>query len=235
VALGAYTLELDQTIRSKFAGKRWALPARVYARPLELFQGIELNAEQFADELSLLPYRTVSNPERPGTYTRQDQTFDIYTRRFTFWDGVEPARKVRLAFTDKELTSISSLDDQPVPALMRMEPVEIAGIYPAHGEDRVLVKRKEIPQIMVDALVAVEDRSFYHHFGIDIRGIVRAMLVNLRAGRLVQGCSTLKHQLVKNFFLSIERKIRRKLKEMLMALLVEWHYDKDEELEAYAN
>jgi penicillin-binding protein 1B len=235
IALGAYALELDQTIRSKFAGKRWALPARVYARPLELFQGIELSAEQFAEELSLLPYRAVEQAQRPGTYTRRQQTFEIYTRRFTFWDGIEPSRRVRLTFNDNTLSTISSLDEQPTPALMRMEPIEIAGIYPAHGEDRVLVRRQEIPQLMIDTLIAVEDRSFYQHLGIDLRGISRAMLANLRAGRLVQGGSTLTQQLVKNFFLSSERRIRRKLNEMMMALLVELHYGKDEILEAYAN
>lgn len=235
IALGAYTLELNQTVQSKFAGKRWALPARVYARPLELFQGIELSADQFAEELALLPFRTASELTRPGTYQRNDQSFDIYTRQFTFWDGVEPARKVRLSFNDQQLDTIESLDQQTTPALMRIEPAEIAGIYPSHGEDRVLVRRQEIPPIMIQALIAVEDRAFNEHFGIDLRGISRAMLVNIKQGRLVQGGSTLTQQLAKNFFLSSERTIQRKLKEMLMALLIEWHYQKDDILEAYAN
>lgn len=235
LALGVYMTQLNGVIQAKFEGKRWALPARVYARPLQLFPGAELNAEQFAAEIGLLPYRAGSNPNRPGTYSRRDNLFDVYTRSFTFWDGVEPSRKVRLRFGNKNLQAIEGLDAQAAPTLMRLEPVEIAGIYPAHGEDRVLVKFENIPPALIDTLMAVEDRSFYSHFGVDPKGITRAFLANLRAGRTVQGGSTLTQQLIKNFFLTSERSYKRKINEILMALLVEWHYDKHEILEAYAN
>ncbi len=118
---------------------------------------------------------------------------------------------------------------------MRLEPALVGSIYPAHSEDRVLVRRAEIPDHLVQGLLAVEDRRFFEHAGVDIRGIARALLANLRAGETVQGGSTLTQQLVKNFILTPERSLSRKFNEAMMALIVEARYDKDEILEAYAN
>ncbi len=235
LALSAYMVDMNETIQTKFAGKRWSLPARVYARPLQLFEGGRLSAAQFAAELELLPYHEMDRPNRPGTYRRDGETFELHTRQFDFWDGPEPVRQVRLTFSGDHLQSMESLDDEPDPALFRLEPLEIAGIYPAHGEDRVLVRYEDLPPVLIDTLIAVEDRSFYEHIGLDFKGISRAALTNLRAGRTVQGGSTLTQQLVKNFFLTNERTLERKINEALMALLVEWHYDKREILEAYGN
>jgi penicillin-binding protein 1B len=235
LALGAYMSYLDSVIRTQFEGKRWSLPARVYARPLELFPGMTLSADALADELELLRYRAVPQSDAPGTYTRHGNSFELFVRGFTFWDGTEPARRIKLTFKDKTLAEINSLDNESNTSLVRMEPVEIAGIYPAHAEDRILVKRDELPPVLVDSLIAVEDRTFYEHFGLDPKGIGRALVANLKAGRTVQGGSTLTQQLVKNFFLTNERTWQRKVTEALMALLVDWRYSKEEILEAYSN
>jgi penicillin-binding protein 1B len=87
----------------------------------------------------------------------------------------------------------------------------------------------------VSGLQAVEDRQFKSHPGVDLRGIGRALIANLRAGEAVQGGSTITQQLVKNYFLTSERSLQRKVNEALMALLLEWHYEKTEILEAYLN
>ena len=119
--------------------------------------------------------------------------------------------------------------------LVRMDPGIIGRIYPSHTEDRVLVKLEEVPSLLIKALIIVEDRDFYSHNGIALRSIARAMWADVRAGHMVQGGSTLTQQLVKNFFLSNERTLWRKFNEIIMALLLEWHYQKNEILEAYIN
>jgi penicillin-binding protein 1B len=116
-----------------------------------------------------------------------------------------------------------------------IEPRLIGSLYPTHSEDRVLLRRSELPEGLVKALVAVEDRNFYQHSGVDPLAILRAMWANLQASGIVQGGSTLTQQLVKNFFLTSERSLWRKFNEMLMALILEVRYAKDEILEAYAN
>jgi penicillin-binding protein 1B len=234
--LGAgYVWQLDKEIRAQFEGKRWALPTRVYARPLEIYAGARLNADQFADELEGLRYRRTALVSEPGTFDRKGNTFDVATRPFTFWDGKEPMHRVHLVFASDHLSEVAASDGASPIGLVRLDPMFIAGIYPAHNEDRILLKRADLPPMLVDTLIAVEDRNFYHHFGIDPQGIGRAILANLRAGRTVQGGSTLTQQLVKNYFLTNERTLARKINEMIMAVLLELHYSKNEILEAYAN
>ncbi|WP_323760882.1 PBP1A family penicillin-binding protein [Maricaulis sp.] len=102
----------------------------------------------------------------------------------------------------------------------------------AHGHE---VTIDNLPPYLVDAVLAVEDRRFYSHPGIDIIGLGRAMVANLRAGRVVQGGSTLTQQLAKNLFLSPERTLRRKVQEMMLAFWLESRFSKDEILELYLN
>ncbi len=234
VVMGAYWIYLDATIRSQFEGKRWALPAKVYARPLELFAGMPLSPDSFADELNLLGYRKRAGIHQAGDYSRDRQRFHLYTRDFTFWDGVETAQRIRIEFSNRRVEALESLDGKPVD-LVRLDPLQIASIYPAHNEDRELVQLAQVPPLLIQALIAVEDRNFYEHHGISLRGIARAMMVNVKAGEFVQGGSTLTQQLVKNFFLTRERSLLRKVNEAQMALLLDMHYDKDDILEAYLN
>ena len=234
-ALLAYTAWLDSEVRRQFEGKRWALPAQVYARPLELYPGAPLDVGRMLAELKRLGYRADNHPDRPGTYARLGRSLVLTTRAFDFWDGSEPSRQLRLEFDRHALRDIWRADTGDAVDLLRLDPPLIGRIYPAHKEDRVLVRLDEVPPLLIDALLTVEDRDFYRHHGVSPRAILRALLANLRAGHTVQGGSTLTQQLVKNFFLSSERTLTRKLNEALMALLLEWHYDKDEILEAYLN
>ena len=102
----------------------------------------------------------------------------------------------------------------------------------AHGR---VAERDDLPPYLVDAVLAVEDRRFYDHFGVDVRGTARALWANLRAGRVVQGGSTLTQQLAKNLFLTPERTMRRKVQEMMLAFWLENRFSKDEILELYLN
>ena len=235
LAATLYGVHLDRVVRSKFEGKRWALPARVYARPLELYADRALTSEQLLSELKRLNYRPVDNPDSDGTYAHTGGRFLVHTRSFRFWDGEEPSRLLDLELKDGRVSALRDAGDASVPALVRLEAALIASIYPTHNEDRVLLQRKDLPDLLVKTLLAVEDRNFYNHHGVDPRGILRAGLSNLLAGGVVQGASTLTQQLVKNFYLTAERTLARKLNEAYMALLLEMRYSKDDILEAYAN
>ncbi|MCB1772349.1 MAG: penicillin-binding protein 1B [Gammaproteobacteria bacterium] len=230
-----YSLYLGKTVRVKFDGQRWAEPARVFARPLELYVGAPVTADQLQAELEFLGYRKVRAVDAPAQWSRNGNRFALHTRAFRFWDGEAVAQSVVLETGNDGVLGLVGRDNGREVDLLRLEPALVGSIYPAHSEDRVLVRREELPESLVQALLAVEDRRFFEHAGIDLRGIARALVANIRAGGAVQGGSTLTQQLVKNFILTPERSLVRKLNEAWMALIVESRYGKDEILEAYAN
>jgi penicillin-binding protein 1B len=225
---------LDAYIQRAFSGKKWAVPAMVYGRPLELYAGAPVGPRALTAELETLGYRAAGATAGAGTYSVSGSTVSIATRGFRFWDGEEPTRRLRVAFAGNSVQAVR--DEQGVEvALARLEPVHIGGIYPAHNEDRILVRVSDVPPLLIRTLMAVEDQNFDSHHGVSPKGIARAMWVNVSSGALEQGGSTLTQQLVKNFFLTRERTITRKLMELAMALVMELRYSKEEILEAYLN
>jgi penicillin-binding protein 1B len=234
VLLAAWVAVLDWQVTSRFEGRRWDLPAHVYARPLELFAGLALTPDALEAELLRLGYRAVANrPAEPGTYRRYRNVIELETRPFTFWDGAQPARWYSVTFGDAQVVRLTNgIADVP---LGRIEPLMIGSIFPEHGEDRLIVAPDEVPPLLAAALVAVEDRRFYGHFGVDPLATLRALVANVRAGEITQGGSTLTQQLVKNYFLDNRQTLWRKIQEAVMAVLLEAHYDKEEILTAYVN
>lgn len=229
-----YVLWLDREVRMAFEGKRWALPARVYARPLDLYTGQNLGREDVLRELKALGYQPVKQADDPGEFAVNGSTVGIHTRQFRFWDSMEPARRIRVQFQGNSVAALNRADGSSL-ALVRLEPQVIGKIYPEHHEDRILIRYENAPKPLIEALIAVEDRSYFEHQGIDPLAILRAAWVNLLAGEIRQGGSTLTQQLVKNFYLTQERTLWRKINEAIMALLLEAHYGKQEILEAYLN
>jgi penicillin-binding protein 1B len=232
---GLYGIHLDKVVRAKFEGKRWALPARVYARPLELYVGRSLTPDELVGELQRLGYREGADADRDGAWRVDGDAILIQSREFRFWDGNEPARRFTVTLQGNIVTDLMDADSGSPLALVRLDPALIASIYPTHNEDRVLLRREQLPNALIKTLLAVEDRKFYQHHGVDPKGIARAAYENLMAGRTVQGASTLTQQLVKNFYLTQERTLERKLNEAYMALLLDRRYPKDDILTAYAN
>jgi penicillin-binding protein 1B len=231
-----YLMSLDKEIQTRFAGVRWTLPAQVYAAPLELYPGLRLDAGDLKHELERLGYRGLPRMSGPGTFSLTQDRAEVHVRAFDFWDSPQDEQLIRVSWGGDSISSIESLDSGSTTALVRFDPLLIGSIYPQQqGEDRVLVRLDEVPDLVKKGLLAVEDQDFYDHFGISLKGIARAMLVNLRAGHTVQGASTITQQLVRNFFLTLDRTWTRKLNEVAMSVLLESHYSKDEILEAYIN
>ncbi len=234
VVLAVFAVYLDAIVQEKFSGKRWTVPAKVYARPLELFVGQKLTKDDFLKELDALGYRRESAVAGPGGVSVAGNNIELHSRGFQFYESTEPAQRVRVRFSGDYVAGLTQAGGGNL-AVARLEPLLIGGLYPAHQEDRVLIKLEQVPPYLVETLVAIEDREFFNHFGVSPKGIARAVWINASAGQLRQGGSTLTQQLVKNFYLTNERTLVRKATEAMMAVLLELHYEKTDILEAYLN
>jgi penicillin-binding protein 1B len=233
VLLAIVAVYLDGRVRSKLSERLWQAPAQVYARTLHLYPEMPLAPEDLQRELDLLGYRNGKTLEQSGDEVRQGNSFKIYRRAFGFEDGAAPAQILQIMISGQRVVSLRDGDDKSLD-LARLEPMSLGSMFTT-SEDRVLMQLSDAPPLLTNTLMLIEDRDFYGHMGLSPRGLLRAFFANIRAGRTVQGGSTLTQQLVKNVLLTNERSLWRKLNEAVMAMLVEYHYDKNTILEAYLN
>jgi len=222
------------TVGAQFEGRRWDVPAQVYAAPLELYAGRALAQDDLVAELRRIGYREDPRLPSAGTYRVGLGRMEISTRGFEFAGDKEPARLVSITFAGGRITSLR--DKQGVDAaIVRLSPLLIGSLFAAHGEDRLIVAPQDIPPLLPAMLKAVEDQRFDTHHGVDPLAVLRAMFVNVTSGEIRQGASTLTQQLVRSYFLSNDRTWERKLREALMSIALELRYSKDELMHAYIN
>jgi penicillin-binding protein 1B len=234
VFLLMWMAKLDKVITQQFEGRRWTLPAQVYAEPLALYAGQNFGADVLEQELLRLGYDSVPVPKEQGNYRRRGTVIDFVSRRFQFPDELQESQVLSVTADAGSLTSIKNQAGEDV-AIFRLDPLLIGSIFPIHGEDRVVVAPGEVPKLLSEALKVVEDRKFDTHHGVNLSAIIRAAWVNFRAGQIEQGGSTLTQQLVKSYFLDNRRTFGRKLDEAMMSVLLEFHFDKRDIMNAYVN
>lgn len=233
--LGPYTYSLDRAVRSRFDDLSWQFPSRVYARPLELVRDMPMNAAALQAELAAARYVENAQAREPGSFRRDGARYTIARREFIYLDGRERARRVSFTLDQGRLTALADADSGAALERARIDPARIATLYGQAQEDRRVIALGEVPPLLISGLQAVEDREFKHHHGVNLAAIARAAWVNLVAGHVVQGGSTLTQQLVKNLFLDGGQRFTRKANEALIALIIEARYDKRRILEAYVN
>lgn len=239
VALAAVLLfvgiYLDSVVKDRFDGQLFDLPTVVYARILNLSPGENITIKEMRNELDVLNYRKVSQPRYPGEYSSSSTRIELIRRPFEFADGPEPDRHVMLHFSSSGLQRIQSLESKGDLGYLRIEPKMLGMLEKDQNEQRLFLRRDQFPEVLVDALLATEDRDFYQHDGVSPLAIGRALVANIKVGRTVQGGSTLTQQLAKNLFLTRDKTLWRKVREAYIALILDYRYSKDRILEAYLN
>lgn len=239
VILALLFVYFDSVVLSKFGvDDKWVLPAVVYSRPLELYPDQKLSLKQMEYELKLLKYRKVNNPQKPGEYATNPKTgrVVILRRPFEFPDGAENTVSLLVTFNGQRVAQIINADSHEELGYVRMDPVlldRINRIDPK--EDRIFIQLSEVPEALVTTLLEIEDRSFRTNIGVNFFAIARAFIKNAIAHSVVEGGSTITQQLVKNYFLNSQKSYTRKFKEIIMALIMNHRYTKDQILEAYMN
>jgi penicillin-binding protein 1B len=228
VAVAALALYVYKQSIGRFELRRLSLPTRVYADYTPLQAGLPLGSDDILEKLDRLGYRNVPALTQPGDYVGGRGSIDIYTRTFAHPSGKYPAQPVHVTFHGSAIDTVSVQN-------AALEPELLTSILSEQLENRRPVTLDQVPQSLQDAVVVTEDARFWHHPGVDPIGIFRALFRNVRARGVAEGGSTLTQQLVKNYYLTPERSLKRKATEAFMAVILDAKYSKREILEAYLN
>ncbi|MGH8125068.1 MAG: penicillin-binding protein 1B [Rhodanobacteraceae bacterium] len=231
-----YTLVLDHRVKARVTEIDFTQPTRVYARPQLLEAGVPMDKATLTLELKTAGYTRVAPTVRvPGTYSADGDRFVIASRGYRDPVGGELPRRVRVNLGSGRIQSVFDLTSNKPLRKTRLDPARIATLYGAGQEERIIVKLSQLPPLLVEGVQAVEDRGFKHNHGIDLSSIARAALADLRAGRVVQGGSTITQQLVRNLFLDRNQTFVRKFNEALLSILLDARFTKGQILDAYCN
>jgi penicillin-binding protein 1B len=238
VVLGIGLISLEAVAVARLEDRAISAPSRIYARAPILQRGMRPDREAVEAHLLELGYTAASRRSvGTGEFYLGQRLWVIGRSAFRHGGRVEPAETivVRMGFGG----SIGRLEDESGGSLpyATLEPILI-GHLSAGGQvrrDRIPVGMDHVPEYLVNAVLTIEDRRFYDHNGLDPRRIAGAALANIRAGRIVQGGSTITQQLARSLFLSRKRTLLRKAREAAIAIVLESRYDKDEILAAYFN
>jgi penicillin-binding protein 1B len=235
-ASAAWCWHISYRIEDHFSGRRWHVPSKVYSDTTLLFPGQQINRETFFRKLSELGYRSVSGaPDSPGEMRRSGSELEIYLRSLQVPGRQRRSFPAAILFDQSKILSIQDLERGRELPLLELEPEELMRYFGSQREQRRLVSIDQVPDHLTGAVLAAEDSRFYLHHGLDAIGIARAMWTNIRHLAVKQGGSTITQQLAKNYFLTPERSLSRKVQEAFMALTMEAMYSKDEILEIYLN
>ncbi len=243
--LSYYYTSFSRVIDARLHGERERVLPRVFARPFEIRVGQALTDRQLIDRLNDLGYAQRARIEKPGEFAIGRGAIALIPRT-----GDRESQIIRIVFQSASQTRRATT--APPPTVDRIQRLEVVGGKPtghitldapmltalttASREKRRRVPLSTIPPRVVQAVLAIEDRRFYEHPGVDVIRTIGAIITNLKGDKpYLVGGSTITQQLVKNFFLTPEKSIRRKLLEQFMAIVLERRASKDEILELYLN
>jgi penicillin-binding protein 1B len=243
-----YYLRYSVMIDRRLHGERWLVPARLYARPLTLRTGMAFTGDALVNVLNGLKYEQRPDVAKaPGEFVARQGMITFYPRpvkggptepvAVLLERPKPPAKGAKNPPLEPErIKEIRGLETKRAYPTLTLEPELITYLFDeATREKRRVVKYGELPPHMVQAVLAIEDRRFFSHPGLDPFRILGAAVRNIQAESYIQGGSTITQQLVKNFFLTPERTMRRKLQEALLAFVLERRADKKDILELYLN
>lgn len=237
MAIGAAAaVSLEAIVRARLSDSMLSAPTRFYARPIVVEPGMELDRHRIEGSLERLGYEKAAGRNVGiGEYRFDRRRWTIGRRAWRLHDRLDRGgvAVIRLGYGNRIL-DIRNPDGERI-AAFALDPEEIRNGPGAAYEDRIPITLSDIPQHLVDAILAIEDQRYFEHDGIDPRRIAGAAIADVRARRIVQGASTITQQLAKNLFLSPGRSLTRKVREIAMARTLELRHGKAEILEAYMN
>jgi penicillin-binding protein 1B len=231
-ALIYYYLKFSVMVERRLEGERFQVPSRLYARPLTLREGQPFTREGLLKVLNGLKYEHMQQgTPGPGEFVLGDKGL-VFTPRPEPGAADEP---LLVTFDKGRLKEIRGQASKKKYPSQTLEPELITYLFDESREKRRLIRYDELPDGVIKAVLAIEDRRFFSHPGLDPFRIVGAAVRNVRAESYIQGGSTITQQLCKNFFLTPEKSMRRKVLEAVLAFVLERRAEKKDILELYLN
>src|SRR5262245_34837395 len=232
-----YSAIIDAGLR----GDIYVRSARIYAAPLSIRDGSGTRMTDVLNHLKKVGYQqqqgaAVANSNR-GYYSTRNNSMDIHPGNDAKIDGDKAFPNLRVTFgrNSEGVQKILDLDSQQQLGQAQIEPELISSVVNQEREKRKIIEYKDLPKSLVDAITSIEDRQFFEHSGVNLRGIVRALLTDVQSGEIREGGSSITQQLVKNFFLKPDKTWKRKLSEAYMSFILETRLSKEKIMEMYCN
>jgi penicillin-binding protein 1B len=225
-----FYIKYDRIIAKRFRTPVFSNSAKIYAIPQTVRDGEKIDGKQIAAELRRAGYSDQEGQSQLGSFHLTKDAIEILPGPESY-HSPEPAR---ITFEDGQVDRIVSKNNEL--AAYELEPQLVTALFDAEQRSkRELVKYNDIPPMMVQAVLGIEDRRFFEHSGVNFGRTVEAVWGDVVHQRREQGGSTLTQQLARGFFLTPEKTIRRKLTEMLIAEELEQKFSKQQIFEFYAN
>jgi penicillin-binding protein 1B len=237
IAVAAFLIRyyyiFDAAIEAKLGNRLSAAATKFYAAPVVLFPGKQMSFVELESRLRRLGYEEDAGIPGISYYRKEaDNHLLVYNDSSV---PVDPDRLVEIICKGNAIRSIKDRSNWKELDGFSLKPGMLSNAIGENREKRRHVSYRDLPEVLINAVVAAEDRRFFSHSGIDPIRILQALIVDIRAGEKVQGASTLTQQFVKNYFLTSERTWRRKFADAYMSILLEQRLSKTEIFELYSN
>jgi penicillin-binding protein 1B len=229
-----YYLQYAKIVEHRMRGQIFNNASKIYARPRVLRVGESAQAHQIVNQLRIAGYSEEGEKgeSRLGTYSLQGSVLVVHPGP----ESYHSSEGARIRMGDGQIASIVADSNGQSLNSYELEPQLVTALFDSEQRSkRRLISYDDIPKVMVDAVLAIEDRRFFQHSGVNFFRLAEAAWVDFREGGHRQGGSTLTMQISRGFFLTPEKTIRRKLIEMLIAIQLEERFSKKQIFELYAN
>ena len=242
ISIGVFSyfyLKYSKMIDARLRGEVIVRTTGIYAAPRSLRVGQGMTLGSLKSHLDGLGYVEAGKEtdSRRGRYQIHGNSIEIYSSGDAVINGGRQFANLNVTFgsSGKGITKILNMDTKKTVDHSGIEPELLTALSNEKKQKQKIVTFKDLPRDYVNAVIAIEDRQFFEHRGINVRGIGRAFMRDVSEGELQQGGSSITQQLVKNFFLTPERTFKRKSQEMMIAVTLETKLTKEEIFQLYAN
>ncbi len=235
VAIGIgtyYWISYGHMIDQRLSGHIQQTTARIYAAPMRIYTGEPLTLVDMANHLQRAGYSELDVTGTPGRYILHGNEIEIRPSSESYFVG---KNRLVVDFSKTDIQKIRSMDSGAATDSAEVEPELLTSLFDSSREKRRAISYNDIPRVLRDAVLSVEDRRFFEHPGFDPIRIIGAAWADLRHGARVQGGSTISMQVARSFFFNSDRTLRRKVAETVVALELEHRFTKQQIFELYTN